>query len=125
MPCGCAKENKTVDMDETTPTTQCIACAQKHADQACMAWNEWGYRKSNRRFIRGELRAIVLHCYKRWPSIADKARECALAVQDARDEEAEMLLSSVCSMVDDAFDAEHPETKARMEALQETAPAGD
>jgi len=118
MACGCSERNGSVVTkefsDETTPTTQCIACAQKHCDQAYMAWHEWGYRKTNRRFIRGEMRALVLHCYKRWPSIADKARECSLMVQNGNDEEAEALLDNICSIIDSAFDEEYPDVAERI-----------
>jgi len=68
------EEAKLPIVDDIKPTTQCIACAQKHLDEAWTMFHEYGYSNENRRFVRGNLRAIVLHTYLEWKSIATLAR---------------------------------------------------
>lgn len=126
MACSCQKkrdeEIKTiekVDEPETiTPTTQCIACAQKHLDEAWTMFNEHGYSNENRRFVRGNLRAIVLHTFKDWKEIADLSRKCALLMQEAKDDEARPLMCRLCDMVDKAFLEANPDVKRRILEIQ-------
>lgn len=137
MACGCRKKDisdSSQPARETTvvvppvgilPTESCIACAQKHLDEAWTAWVEFGYRDVNRRFVRGNLRSIVLHTYKDWPEVAKLARECALLVQEYRDDEATKKMSLLGEMVDEAFFEANPEIKARKEQLDNGASAGD
>ena len=106
------------DEDRILPTTQCIACCQKHADEAWCLLHEYGYSNENRRFIRGNLRAIVLHSFKEWKGIADLARQCALLVQEAKDDEALEKMAMLCGMIDEEFYHVNPEVKERLEALE-------
>lgn len=131
MACGCRKRNgekaleeaieppETVQTEKSSivPTTQCIACAQKHIDEAWECFHEYGYSRENRRHIRGALRAIVLHTYKEWPQIAKLARKAALEVQEANDKAAEASIDELCGMIDDAFDAVNPDVAKRIEEL--------
>jgi len=84
------------------PTEQCLECAQKHFDESWCLFLEYGYGRENMRLVRGNLRAIVLHTYKSWPTIASLARECALLMQ--RKESAEDKMRSLGDMIDDAMD---------------------
>lgn len=128
MPCSCSKRgtNAAIEADrpetptgaDILPTTQCIACAQKHLDEAWCAFRERGYARENRRYVRGSLRAIVLHTFREWPAIADLARECALLVQEARDAEAEAPLERLCEMVDEAFEEANPDVRRRLLELE-------
>jgi len=106
------------DEDRILPTTQCIACCQKHMDEAWCLFNEYGYSDENRRFIRGNLRAIVLHSYKEWKDIATQARKCALLVQEAKDDEALDEMRKLCEMIDGEFYNVNPEVKERIDALK-------
>lgn len=131
MACGCTKRNGEKALEETiespsavqtagssiVPTTQCIACAQKHIDEAWECFHEYGYSRENRRHIRGALRAIVLHTYKEWPQIAKLARKAALEVQEANDTAAEASIDELCGMIDDAFDLVNPEIVQKIEGL--------
>lgn len=130
MACGCTghtgaaqtekpqEQRKQEPRQETLPTTQCPACLQKHLDEAWTLFHEYGYADEDRRFIRGNLRAMVLHSYKRWPEIADLSRQIALLVQDARDAEAAGLFPRLCEMVDSAFYEARPEVAERLETLR-------
>ena len=93
------KTVENVQVEKTLPTEQCIACAQKHMDEAYVLFTEFGYGNENRRLVRGNLRAIVLHTFKEWKEIANLARECALLVQEARDEEALGKMQGLCDMI--------------------------
>ena len=130
MACGCRKRDgeAATEMAESpaveqtskssiVPTTQCIACAQKHADEAWECFHEYGYSRENRRHIRGALRAIVLHTFKEWPQIAKLARKAALEVQEADDAAAEASIDELCGMIDDAFYAVNPDVARRLAEL--------
>jgi len=106
------------DKQTILPTTQCIACAQKHLDEAWVQFTEFGYSNENRRFVRGNLRAIVLHTYKEWPDISELARKCALLVQEAKDKEADDVFQRLCCMVDDEFLKANPDVKRRLLEMQ-------
>lgn len=131
MGCRCGKARKTLESTETAqdrprtteterevvPTTQCLKCAWKHACEAWECFHEFGYEMANRRHVIGALRAVVLHTYKSWPELAKQARECALLVEEARDSEAEPALESLCEAVEEAYLAEYPEVRARLDEL--------
>lgn len=117
-PCGCHKTSGEEDATfqrMTAPMDQCIACAQKHMDQAYSAYFEFCYRRENRRFIRGQLRAVVNHTYKRWPDIAKQARRLALLLQQGNDNDKDMEL--LANSIDDVFDAENPGVNVRLNTL--------
>ena len=102
MSCGCSSqtpEQAGGKSTRSTPTTQCLLCAQKHADEAMIAMREFTYEVENRSFIHGSLRAIVLHTYKVWRDIAETARKAALAWQNGDMAEAESLLKSAIEMI--------------------------
>ena len=103
--------------DRIKPTEQCIACAQKHMDEAWAHFHEYSYTNENRRAIRGNLRQIVLHTYKEWKHIAELARECALLVQEAKDLEAEEKMCCLSDMIEDAFNEANPEVKQRIDTM--------
>lgn len=122
MGCNCGKtkmttvttENKaqptpviTEPEKKVLPTEQCIACAQKHMDEAYMLFMEYGYSRENARLCRGNIRAIVLHTYKDFPDIAKLARECALKLQNGTD--ATKAMKNLCNMIDDAYDKKNKE----------------
>jgi len=137
MGCNCKKNNaetseikpheavsdgwayKQTKEEKIKPTEQCIACAQKHFDEAWIAFNECGYEEANRRFVRGSLRAVVLHTFRDWKDIGRLARECALLVQEGKDEEAFPKMELLGGMIDKEFYKANPEIKARLEALKE------
>lgn len=135
MGCNCKKNNKetqtetraipddwkyqTQSEEKIKPTDQCIACAQKHFDEAWIAFNECGYEDANRRFVRGSLRAVVLHTFRDWKEIGRLARECALLVQSAEDDKAATKMELLGGMIDKEFYKANPEIKARLEALKE------
>lgn len=100
-----------------TPATQCISCAQKHYDQAWAAFNEAGYAEADRRFLRGELRAVVLHVFREWPEIAQTAREAALLVQEGRDNEAVPMMDKLGNMIDREFFRANPEVRDRLSLM--------
>ena len=134
MGCGCKKngENNTIQKSwngqsgyvlvkkgsKTKPTDTCIACAQKHYDEAWIAFNECDYADENRRFIRGSLRAVVLHTYKEWQEIGHLARECALLIQEAKDREAIPKMEKLGEMIDAEFYKVNPEVKERLDTLK-------
>ena len=108
MACGCTRHDNADNGDKPTrptPTTQCLLCAQKHADEALIAMREFTYDIENRSFIHGSLRAIVLHTYKAWTDIAETARKAALAWQDGDRTMAESLLMNAIKMIYNKLDA--------------------
>ena len=134
MSCGCTKNNRTVATTAKTtevkanevivkahkdvsPTDQCLECCVKHMDEAWCAFNEYSYTEANRRFIRGSLRAIVLHSFRDWEPIAKLARECALLIQHGKDKEAVPKMEELCSRIDTAYLEANPEIRERIEQL--------
>lgn len=111
MGCACRHNitvtglSQLVDGHHTSPTTQCIHCAQKHFDEAWIVFWEHGYQRENLRFLRGSLRAVVLHTTQAYVDIADLARRCAIAVQDGT-ATAETLMRQLGDMIDDAVAAD-------------------
>lgn len=106
-----------------TPITQCLACAQKHLDDAWLAYNEHTYQLTNFRWIRANLRAVVSHTFRAWPDIADLARDLALDIQEfVVSQETFERFDALAKAIDERFLAEYPEAAARLEKLQhETA----
>ena len=137
MSCGCTKNNRTVvttsnpsaqpvktgevivkAKKDVSPTDQCLECCVKHMDEAWCAFNEYSYTEANRRFIRGSLRAIVLHSFRDWEPIAKLARECALLIQHGRDKEAVPKMEELCGMIDKAYFEANPSIRQRIEQLE-------
>jgi len=134
MACACKKENNEVKTAETKyatismptsdgktvvkPTDQCIACTYKHYCEAWCQLTEYGYLNTNRRFVIGNLRAIVLHTFKEWKEIAKLARECSLLVEEVRDKEALDRMEMLGDMIEQTYYKVNPEAKARLEALK-------
>lgn len=108
MSCGCGSqtpEQAGGKSTRSTPTTQCLLCAQKHADEAMIAMREFTYDTENRSFIHGSLRAIVLHTYKAWTDIASTARNAALAWQSGDKANAEELLVNAIKLIYQKLDS--------------------
>lgn len=101
MGCGCRerKNGGEAKSASPTPTTQCLYCAQKHADEAAVAMKEFTYDVENRSFIHGSLRAVVLHTFRGHRDIADVARRAALAWQRGDRTQAEKLLEQAIGMI--------------------------
>ncbi len=102
----------------TRPMDQCIACAQKHFDEAYCLFHEYTYGNANRRWIRGSLRAVVGHTYSRWPLLASQARELALLIQENRDGETSGLWERLGEDIDRIYLDENPEARKNLEALK-------
>ena len=102
------------------PLEQCLFCAQKHADEALVAMNEFTYDLENRSFIHGSLRSVVNHTFKAWPDIAYKARDAAIKWQEARFDEARKSLDDVIRMIDETILVENPDIKERIESAGKT-----
>lgn len=143
MTCSCARKRLSSDTDATDatvaasavtspsiplpkpptePSDQCIACAQKHMDQAWQAYNEHGYGLANRRYIRANLRAVVAHTMRDWPDIADEARKLALAIQAAADNQrVDEDFDRLAEKIDQAYLEAYPEVANRLERLKNAA----
>lgn len=142
MACGCNKTSKTrtATMENGTvvtetsvgndgkgapgdkkggPLDQCLFCAQKHADEALVAMNEFMYERENRSFVHGSLRAVVNHTFRRWANIAAKAREAALLWQEAKFAEANAVLTEVIALVDKEIRKENPEIDERIRETED------
>lgn len=134
MSCGCTNKNRTVKTDnrqmgvpvaevlvkahkDVNPTDQCLECCVKHMDEAWCAFNEYSYTEANRRFIRGSLRAIVLHSFREWEPIAKLARECALLIQHGKDKEAVPKMEELCGKIDAEYYKANAEVVRRIEQL--------
>jgi hypothetical protein len=136
MSCGCTKNNRTVVTTsnpsaqpvktgevlvkahkDVSPTDQCLECCVKHMDEAWCAFNEYSYTEANRRFIRGSLRAIVLHSFREWEPIAKLARECALLIQHGKDKEAVPKMEELCGKIDAEYYKANAEVVRRIEQL--------
>lgn len=117
MACSCNKDRTKTADSGINPMTQCIVCAQKHLDEAWECFHEYKYTDANRRHIRGSLRAVVSHTYKDWPNVADLARSVALLIQEAKDQEAELKMEELCTLVDSLFLEANPEVASRLDAL--------
>lgn len=105
--------------EKVKPTDQCLACCQKHFAEAYCQLTEFGYIDENRTLAQGNLRQIVLHSFRDWKEIAKLARECALLVQEVRDEEALEKMKALGAMIDKAFYEANPEAKKRLDELKE------
>lgn len=116
MGCGCGKHGNHIEMEaagrKVEPTEQCLACALKHYDEACVCLREQGYSRDNRHYVHGSLRAIVLHTGLKYPEIAVAARDCAVKYQDGRGIGREMALLG--GMLDDAFASEYPDVRQEL-----------
>ena len=104
-----------------SPTDSCIACAQKHFAEAYCQLTEFGYLDENRMLAQGNLRQIVLHTFKDWKDIAKLARECALLVQEVKDDEALEKMRILGSKIDVEFYKANPEALQRLNILKEKA----
>lgn len=100
------------------PTDSCIACCQKHFAEAFCQLTEFGYLDENRTLAQGNLRQIVLHSFRDWKDIAKLARECALLVQEVRDEEALDKMKTLGAMIDNAFYEANPDARKRLNDLK-------
>jgi len=105
--------------EKVKPTEQCLICTYKHFSEAYCQFTEYGYLDANRTFVIGNLRAMVLHTFSKWKDIAKLARETALLVQDAKDEEALRNFETLDAMVKQAYYKEFPEAKKRLDELKE------
>ena len=116
MPCGCnhAIVKKEKDERRPGPFSQCLFCAQKHADEALVAMSEYTYELENRSFLHGSIRAVVNHTFKSWPDIASKARAAALSWQSAEWRKAEELLREASAAIDAEIRRENPDIDARI-----------
>jgi hypothetical protein len=137
MGCGCRKGVAQVQLDGTAlqtlkestgkyvrenrpkPLEQCLFCAQKHADEALIAMNEFTYDVENRNFIHGSLRSVVNHTFKSWPEIAFRARESALKWQEARFDDSRKLLDEIIRMIDEALLKENPDIAERINEAED------
>ena len=100
MSCGChSVKTDAKTSQRPTPTTQCLYCAQKHADEALAAMREYTYEVENRSFVHGALRSVVLHTYKDYKDVASVVRGAALAWQDGRWGEAEKRLVDAVKLI--------------------------
>jgi len=108
MSCGChSVKTDAKTSQRPTPTTQCLYCAQKHADEALAAMHEYTYEVENRSFVHGALRSIVLHTYKNYKDVASIARNAALAWQDGRWGDAEKRLVEAIKLIYAKIDGDH------------------
>lgn len=121
MSCTCHNHNTMATSDakakhpeRPSPTSQCLFCAQKHADEAFVAMNEHSYELENRSFIHGSIRGIVLHTFKENPAIADIARNAALQWQQAHYCQAKAALLKAMSAIDAAIQTENPDIAQRI-----------
>lgn len=119
MPCGCNEIIKDEGPKRKNgPFSQCIFCAQKHADEALCAMNEFAYDLENRSFIHGSLRSIVNHTFRVWPSIASKARKAALSWQNADYAESRRMLWDAIIDIDAEIRRMDPEIDSRITTLE-------
>lgn len=137
MGCNCKKNNQETQTEARAipddwkyqqqkeerikPTDSCIACAQKHFAEAYCQLTEFGYLDENRTLAQGNLRQIVLHTFKDWKDIAKLARECALLVQEVKDDEALEKMKTLGGMIDKEFYKANPECLERLDKLKEKA----
>ena len=126
MPCGCHKTTANPDatpmpvQGRVRPFDQCAACAQKHLATAIVLLREHSYETENRMAILGNLRAVVDHTSRRWPNIADLARECAHIIQQFRDDDALIAsLRTLANLIENAQFDDDPKTAARAAALRQ------
>jgi len=106
------------EQDRIKPLEQCCMCASKHYAEALCLLTEYGYEMENRALIQGNLRLIVRHTYKEWKDIASLSRECALLIQEARDDEAIEKMKTLGEMIENAVYDVNPEIKDRIEQLK-------
>lgn len=127
--CACPCHGKKgVAATYTDPHDQCTVCAQKHIDKAHGLFCEFNYKEANRREIHTQLRLAVDHLMFDHYDLAVKARDLAVIIQMARDAEITTEWDDLLNGVDDAFFADHPEVKQRLEILRgkaATAAAAD
>ena len=102
----------------TAPHDQCTVCAQKHIDKAHGLFCEFTYTEANRREIHTQLRLAVDHLMYDHYDLAVKARDLAVIIQMARDAEITTEWDDLLDGVADAFFADHPEVKQRLEILR-------
>ena len=143
MSCACGKHRKSesvsierseagnvyqeVREELTRPLDQCLFCAQKHADEALAAMNEFMYEQENRSFVHGAIRSVVNHPFKEWPGLAAVARDAALLWQEARFAEAQAKLREASKLIDLELLKANPEIQARLDEAvnKKEAPAAE
>lgn len=115
--CNCHGK-RGVATTSVSPYDQCTACARKHIVKAWTLWSEFTYLDDNRDFITGHLRAAVDHLMYEHRAIALQARDLAMALEENRDVELDMEWPELLIAVREAFYADHPDAKKRLEDLK-------
>lgn len=119
MSCSCHGKNG-VAVGVASPYDQCTMCARKHVKNAWSKWGEFTYEEDNRDYCSGQLRDAADHLKYEHRETALKCRDLAVAIEENRD----AAFGDIAAALDDLrretrelFYADHPEAKARLEAL--------
>lgn len=116
MACSCHGK-RGVAVIKTAPFDQCTTCARKHIVKAWALFNEFTYTDDNRDVMTGQLRAAVDHLMYDHRDLALRVRDLAVMLEEARDAEVGNSWYEILDGVRAAYYTDHPEVKARLDAL--------
>lgn len=117
MSCHCHGKSG-VSVTRTSPYDQCTACAKKHIVKAWSLFNEFTYTDDNRDTISGQLRLAADHLMYGHRETALLARDLAVLFEENRDKEIGTGWETLLESVREAFNADYPETAARLQELE-------
>lgn len=117
--CACHCHQKMgVSVTTTEPYDQCTVCARKHIVKAWNLFNEFTYTDDNRDVMTGQLRNAADHLMYDHRDLALKVRDLAVMLEEVRDKEIKNEWWEILDGVRAAFYADHPDIKARLDALK-------
>lgn len=85
MSCRCHGKQGTPVKGTVHPEDQCLVCATKHLEMAVVAWGEFTYEESNRRWVAGHVRLAVEHTKADHREFALALRDVAVAIENHED----------------------------------------
>ena len=121
MACNCHGKNG-VSVGRTSAYDQCTACARKHIKSAWSKWGEFTYEEDNRDYCSAQLRDAADHLKYEPRETALKCRDLAMVIEENRDAEFCNIAAELDALRIESrnlFYADHPDAKARLEALRE------
>lgn len=121
MSCSCHGKQGTKVNGTVLPTDQCLVCASKHIEMAIVAWGEFTYEETNRRWCAGHVRLAVEHTKTDHRDFALELRDIAVAMEMGTDKSKTDIRDRLLDMQDLCLKVLHdqkPEIEQRLTALK-------
>ena len=121
MSCKCHGKMGVPVKGTVKPDDQCLVCAAKHLEMAVVAWGEFTYEESNRRWVAGHVRLAVEHTRMDHRDYALALRDVAVAIEMHEDKSNTDIRDRLLDMQDLCLKMLHeqkPEIEQRLTALK-------